>query len=89
MGRKGGWGLRAEVGWAYRDGIAGADVASIGNVCDEVTPLSQRLEGSTCPVAVLTNLRPQNKESSISGEGKFSSGIHHMYALHVVQRLVI
>ena len=45
---------------AYRDGVGGADIASVGNVCDEVTPLSQRLKGTTCSIAILTHLQPHN-----------------------------
>ena len=33
---------------AYRDCVGGIDVACIGNVCDEVTPLGQRLKAAAC-----------------------------------------
>ena len=41
---------------AYRDRIGGVNVASIGNVCDEVTLLSQRLEAATGCIPILAHL---------------------------------
>ena len=48
---------------AVRDGdsVGGIDVACIGNVCDEVTPLSQGLEVAAGAVAVLTHLQEQKQ----------------------------
>ena len=47
----------------HRDGVAGADIAYIGNISDEVTPLSQRFKRTTCPIAILTHLQPQRQLS--------------------------
>ena len=41
---------------SHRDGVGGIHVACIGNVCYEVTPLSQRLKAATRCVAILANL---------------------------------
>lgn len=44
--------------FTHRDSVASADIACIGNVGDEVTPLSQRFKCTTCSVAVLAHLQP-------------------------------
>ena len=40
----------------YRNGVGSVDIAYIGNVCDEVTPLSQGLKAATCCITVLAHL---------------------------------
>lgn len=41
---------------AYRDRVGSVDVASIGNICDEVTLLSQRLKAATGCIPILAHL---------------------------------
>jgi len=46
---------------AHRDCIGSIDVASIGNVCDEVTLLCQRLKAATGCIPVLAHLSPKHQ----------------------------
>ena len=46
---------------AYRDRIGSVDIASIGNVCDEVTLLSQRLKAATGGIPILAHLSPHHQ----------------------------
>lgn len=42
---------------AYCDRVGSVYIASIGNVCNEVAPLSQCLEVAACAIAILTHLQ--------------------------------
>ncbi len=46
---------------AYRDRIRSIDVASVGNVCDEVTLLCQRFKAATGCIPILAHLSPQHQ----------------------------
>lgn len=46
---------------AYRDRIGSIDIASIGNVCDEITLLCQSLKAATGCIPILAHLSPQHQ----------------------------